>query len=219
MNVIVVGCGRMGAELAYRLYQNRHEITVIDQVGEAFQNLPPDFRGRMLEGDVLSSDMLHRAGLGTAQALAAVTSADTINAVVGHVARTVYHIRNVVVRNFDPRYRPMHEAFGLQIVSSSSWGAQRMEEMLAPGALHTVFSAGNGEIEVYEMLVHAGWDGQSLHAALPIGQCLVISLTRAGRALQPTPDMMLRAGDILHLSADQAGIEAVRQRLVALGEK
>lgn len=219
MNVIVVGCGRMGAELAYRLYQNKHEITVIDQVGEAFQNLPPDFRGRMLEGDVLSSDMLHRTGIEAAQALAAVTSADTINAVIGHMARTVYHIQNVVVRNFDPRYRPMHEAFGLQIISSSSWGAQRIEEMLAPGALHAVFSAGNGEIEVYEMLVPPTWDGKPLQEVIPPGQCLVISLTRAGRAMQPVGDTVLRTGDILHLSSTQTGIEAVRQRIVALGEK
>lgn len=219
MNVVVVGCGRMGAELAYRLYQNKSQVTVVDQSGEAFLNLPYDFRGRMLEGDMLSSDMLSRAGLDSAQALAAVTSADTINAVIGHVARTVYHIPNVVVRNFDPRYRPMHEAFGLQIVSSSSWGAQRMEEMLAPGALRTVFSAGNGEIEVYEMLVQQAWDGRALRDLVPGGQCMIVSLTRAGRATQPAADTPLRMGDILHLSATQTGIEAVRQRLAAQGEK
>ena len=60
MNVVVVGCGRMGAELAYRLYQNKSQVTVVDQSGEAFLNLPYDFRGRMLEGDMLSSDMLSR---------------------------------------------------------------------------------------------------------------------------------------------------------------
>lgn len=47
MNVVVVGCGRMGAELAYRLYQNKSQVTVVDQSGEAFLNLPYDFRGRM----------------------------------------------------------------------------------------------------------------------------------------------------------------------------
>ncbi len=215
MNVVVVGCGRMGAELAYRLFRNKSQVTVVDQSGDAFLNLPPDFRGRMLEGDVLSSDMLNRAGLDGADALAAVTSSDTINAVIGHVARTVYHIPNVVVRNFDPRYRPMHEAFGLQIVSSSSWGAQRMEEMLAPGALRTVFSAGNGEIEVYEMLIQQSWEGRVVQDIVPPGQCMVVSLTRAGRAMQPTPDTPMAAGDILHLSASQTGIEAVRQRLAA----
>ena len=46
MNVIVVGCGRVGSELAYRLHQRGHQVTVIDQEASAFNNLPPDFRGR-----------------------------------------------------------------------------------------------------------------------------------------------------------------------------
>jgi hypothetical protein len=46
------------------------------------------------------------------------------------VARTVYNVANVVVRNYDPRWRPLHEAFGLQMVSSTAWGAQRIEELL-----------------------------------------------------------------------------------------
>ena len=49
MNVIIVGCGRVGAELAYRLFTNGHRVCVIDRSQEAFKDLPPDFRGRTLE--------------------------------------------------------------------------------------------------------------------------------------------------------------------------
>ena len=77
--------------------------------------------------------MLHRAGIEQADGLAAVTSSDSVNAVVGHVARTVYRVPNVVTRNYDPRWRPLHEAFGLQMVSSATWGAQRLEELLEHG--------------------------------------------------------------------------------------
>ena len=209
----------MGAELAARLFEKGYAVTVVDQDPLAFQNLPSNFRGRMLEGDVLTSDMMYRMGIGQATAVAAVTSSDALNAVVGHVASSVYKVPHVVVRNYEPRWRSMHEAFGLQVVSSSSWGAQRIEEMLAPGALHAVFSAGNGEIEVYEMLVPPTWDGKTLQEVIPPGQCLVIALTRAGRAMQPVGDTVLRTADILHLSSTQTGIEAVRQRIVALGEK
>jgi trk system potassium uptake protein len=50
MNMIVIGCGRVGAELAYRLYKKGHRVTVIDKVDSAFANLPPDFRGRTWKG-------------------------------------------------------------------------------------------------------------------------------------------------------------------------
>jgi trk system potassium uptake protein TrkA len=213
MNVIVVGCGRVGAELAYRLYQRGYQVTVVDQVASAFDSLPPDFRGRMLEGEVLAQDVLHRAGIEQADALAAVTSSDSLNAVVAHVARTVYHVPNVVVRNYDPRWRPLYEAFGLQVVSPASWGAQRIEELLYPAHAHTVFSAGNGEVEIYEVAVPESWHSRSLHDLLTEGQCVAVALTRAGRAMLPSSGTRLEAGDVLHVSATLEGIEALQSRL------
>ena len=105
-------------------------MAVIDQVGSSFANLDPDYRGRTIEGEVLSQDVLTRAGIEEADGLTAVTNSDSVNAVVGHIAREVYKVANVVVRNYDPRWLPMYEAFGLQVVSSTAWGAQRIEELL-----------------------------------------------------------------------------------------
>src|SRR5512137_2988681 len=121
MNVIVVGCGRVGSTLAYNLFKAGHQVTVVDQEAEAFYNLPADFIGRMVEGDVLARDVLHRAGIEQAEGLAAVTSSDSVNAVVAHVAHIQYRIPHVVTRNYDPRWRALLEAFNLQLVSSASW--------------------------------------------------------------------------------------------------
>ena len=215
MNIIVVGCGRVGSELAYRLFQKGHQVAVIDQVSSAFDNLPSDFRGRAIEGEVLAQDVLRRAGIEEADALAAVTNSDSLNAVVAHVARAVYHVRQVVVRNYHPHWRPLLEAFGLQVVSSTSWGAQRLEELLCHAYARSVFSAGNGEVEIYELAVPEDCQGRSLQELLPADQCLAVALTRAGRATLPSPEVRLETGDVLHLSATLAGIEALRQRLHA----
>jgi trk system potassium uptake protein TrkA len=213
MNVIVVGCGRVGSELAYRLFQKGHQVTVVDSSSSAFDNLPADFRGRTVEGEVLHQDVWRRAGIERADALAAVTNSDALNVVVGHLAQAVHHLPNVVTRNYDPRRRGIHEAFGLQVVSSSSWGAQRIEEMLHESALRTVFSAGNGEVEVYEFSVDRSWHGHPLSELLPDRPCSVVALTRAGQASIPAPDTLLEAGDILHVSATQETIAALGPRL------
>src|SRR3990170_8733837 len=114
MKYIVVGCGRVGAELANRLNRQGHEVTVIDQAEESFHNLAADFQGRTVEGEVLNQHVLRRAGIEEADGLAAVTTSDSLNAVVAHAARAIFHVPNVVARNYDPRRRPLFEAFGLQ---------------------------------------------------------------------------------------------------------
>lgn len=213
MKVIVIGSGRLGAKLAYRMFKRGDEVSVVDRIGQAFDNLPPDFRGQTLEAEILNEDVLRRAGIEGANGLAAVTNSDTINAVVAHVAKTVYHVPHVVARNYDPRFLQLHESFGLQVVSSSSWGAQRIEELLSHPFVHTIFSAGNGEVEVYEFSVPDAWHGQPLQQLLSEGSCVAVALTRAGQARIPAPDTHLEAGDIIHLSSTLDGIQTLRKRL------
>jgi len=113
MNFIVVGCGRVGAELCYHLFKRGHRVVVVDIDKQSFNRLHPDFRGRTLEGEGLAEGVLERAGIREADGLAAVTNSDTMNAVVAHAARTIYNIPNVVARNYDPNLRAVIEAFGL----------------------------------------------------------------------------------------------------------
>ncbi len=215
MKIIVVGCGRVGAELAYRLFQKNHKVTVIDQTAAAFTNLPNDFNGLTIEGEATNQNVLHRAGIENADGLAAVTKSDPLNAVVSHIARTVFGINNVVVRNYDPKLRVILEAFNLQLVGSSSWGAQRLEELIAHVELRAVFSAGNGEVEIYEFSVPSAWDGHKLSELLPAVNCAPVSLTRAGTAMLPTWDEVVHSNDIILVSATFDSIEAVRKQLQA----
>jgi trk system potassium uptake protein len=212
MNYIVIGCGRVGAELAYRLFLNGDHVTVVDPDAANFGNLNPDFRGRTLEGDVLNREVLLRAGIQTTDGLAAVTASDAVNAVLAQVSRSIYSISNVVVRNYEPRWRPLQEAFGVQVVSPSSWGAQRIEELLTHG-IRTVFSAGNAEVEVYEFNVPEEWSGHRLEELLAPDQCQPVAITRAGRAMLPTCESMLQAGDVVNVSATYEGIQIVRRKL------
>ncbi len=218
MHVIIVGCGRLGVELATRLYNLKHDITVVDAVALSFNNLPPDFQGRTIEGDALSRDVLHRAGIEKADALAAVTNQDPLNVVVAHVAREIYHVPNVVVRNYDPHARPLLEAFGVRLVSSTSWGAERIVEVLNQDEIHAVFSTGNGEIGIYEFKVPDAWDGKRLaNLSLP-GSTIPVAVSRDGKSIYPDPEIPMESGDIIYFSATLDGFEALRSYLLTLRE-
>jgi len=214
MRFVVFGCGRVGSELAYRLYQNGHEVVVVDQTREAFNRLPADFRGRTVDGDLLSEDVMMRADIAHADGLAAVTSSDAVNMVIAHAARTIYGLSNVVVRNYDPALRPVLEVFALQSVSSTSWGTQRIEEILTNSAVRTVFSAGNGEVEIYEIRVTRLWAGKTIQDLLRgIPDCLPVAVTRHGHSLLPENGQVLEENDLLAVSASAQGCKALCERV------
>lgn len=213
MKLVVIGCGRVGAELAHRLYLNGHQVVVVDRDESAFHNLPLDFKGRLVEGHVLNYDVLKRAGLYEADGLAVVTDSDTINAVIAHIAREEFKVPNIIVRNYNTRWRPMLEMFGLQVVSSASWGAQRIEELLYRQQTRTVYSAGNGEVELYEFVVGEEWEDHPLSDLVPQEGTVVAALTRAGRAILPSREILLKAGDILLVSATLEGSQALHERI------
>lgn len=133
MYIIIIGCGRVGSDLAWRLSRQGHDVTVIDYVGSSFKHLDPEYRGRTIEAEPLAEGVLAKAGIEQADALAAVTNSDTTNAVVAHVARVIYHVPTVVSRNYDPRWLPLHVAMGLEVVSTTLWGSQRMEVLVTSG--------------------------------------------------------------------------------------
>lgn len=213
MHVIVVGCGRMGADLAQRLFEKGHAVAVLDQDGRAFENLPVAFRGRTIEGEVLDRDVLERAGIGDAEGLAAVTSSDSVNAVVAHVARTAYRVANVVVRNYDPRLAPLQEAIGVQAISSTRWGARRFVELLSETTAHSVFSAGAGEVHLYEFVVPRGWSGRAVSDLVAGTGGRVVALTRAGTARLPDDEEPVETGDVLHVGCTVSGVRILDARL------
>jgi trk system potassium uptake protein TrkA len=214
MNFIVLGCGRVGAELCYRLYKSGHQVVVVDSNRQAFNRLHPDFRGRTLEGEGLAESVLERAGIREADGLAAVTNSDTLNAVAAHIARAFYDVPNVVARNYDPNLRSIIEAFGLQTVGSTYWGAQRVEELLMNPLQKVVYSPGNGEVEVYEVLIPEEWNNRTLGELLDqLKGCYPVALSRAGRAFLPEADTKLHEGDLLNVSSTFEGMGALTARL------
>jgi trk system potassium uptake protein TrkA len=213
MRVIVVGCGRVGSTLASQLDKKKYQVTVIDKEASAFDNLPVDFQGRMIVGDVLARGVLHRAEIEDADALAAVTNSDTLNALIAHIARTEYRVSKVVARNYDPRQRSIQEAFDIPVISSASWGAERIEDMLSDAPLHAIFSDANANIVIYQLEVPENWHGRTIEALLPPDRSQVLSWTRAGQPLHISDKQSLETGDLVYLSADQDEIQTLRGRL------
>jgi trk system potassium uptake protein TrkA len=212
MNIIVVGCGRVGVELALALDQN-HNVSIIDRNSLAFDKLGLHFSGRTIQGHAMDRTTLERAGIEQAQALAAVTSSDNVNAIVSRIARQIYHVTRVVARLYNPRRAAVYEKLNLQTVSSSSWGAHRIEQLLVHPGMQNVSSAGNGEVQIYELTVPAEWSGRKIFELVPMEYAVPVSIARNGKGFLPRLEYLLEPQDILQVSSTPEGVKIMRERI------
>lgn len=116
MNVVVMGCGRVGARVASILDHSGHDVTVIDTNSGAFKRLSPEFKGDTVIGTGIDEDVLRTAGIETAQAFVAVTNGDNRNIMAGQVARAIFGVPEVIVRIYDPVREDTYRRLGLTTV-------------------------------------------------------------------------------------------------------
>lgn len=128
--VIILGCGRVGAELARLLDADGHDVTIIDTNVETFQRLSPGFRGIVLAGDGLDDDMLERAGVAQADAFIALTDGDNHNIMASEMAKHIFHVPIVVSQIKDPLRGEAFDTLGIESVSPTLLGADRILEVM-----------------------------------------------------------------------------------------
>ena len=133
MHVVVVGCGRVGSELALSLERSGHSVAVIDKNADAFRKrLPEDFSGQKVVGFGFDRDHLIEAGIERAGAVAAVTSGDNSNILTARIARENFAIDRVVARIYDPRRALIYQRLGISTVATVSWTTDQVMRRLLP---------------------------------------------------------------------------------------
>ena len=130
MNIVVMGCGRVGAQLASLLDAEGHKVTVLDIDAHSFRRLPPSFGGTALVGDGTSEDVLKKAGIEEADAFVAVTQGDNRNVMAAQIAKHIFNVPRVTCRIYDPLRRDIYEALGLEAISPTTVFAQMLKDKL-----------------------------------------------------------------------------------------
>ncbi|PKN66028.1 MAG: potassium transporter TrkA [Deltaproteobacteria bacterium HGW-Deltaproteobacteria-15] len=121
--IVIVGCGRVGSDLANRLSLEGHAVVVIDRDESAFGALSPDFSGFRIEGDASHLSVLKEAKLPQADVLIATTHEDNVNLMVAQVARKIFRVPQVSARVFDPRREQVYARLGIETVCPTSLAA------------------------------------------------------------------------------------------------
>jgi len=86
MKALVIGCGRVGSNVALQLAEEGWEVTAVDEKEEALTRLGENWRGGFVLGHGMDVDVLREAGIEDADAVVVATNGDNTNLVVAQVA-------------------------------------------------------------------------------------------------------------------------------------
>jgi trk system potassium uptake protein len=213
MRCVIVGCGRAGSRLAQVLSTQGHRVTVVDEDVQALARVTAlaeskDAGNALCTGGSISCvrgfgfdrKTLVEAGIEQADGLAAVTGVDEVNVVVARLARRIFHVPRVVARVYEPRKAEVYRRLGITTISPLAWGVDRMAEALVHAELAPVLSIGSGEVNVVVLEAPLLLEGRTVQAINLPHEIQVTALRRNGRALLPSLDTVVHAGDLLYVA-------------------
>ncbi|HEX79161.1 MAG TPA: TrkA family potassium uptake protein [Dehalococcoidia bacterium] len=130
MKVVIMGCGRVGAQLAAMLDKEGHQVTTLDIDAYSFRRLPPEFGGSAIIGNGVDEETLKKVGIEEADAFVAVTQGDNRNVMASQIAKHKFKVPRVICRIYDPLRSDIYSLLGLEAISPTTVFAQMLKEKL-----------------------------------------------------------------------------------------
>ena len=213
MHVVVVGCGRVGSELAVALTDRGESVAIIDKSPTAFRRLPPQWPGRTVVGYGFDRDHLEQAGIREAGALAAVTSGDNSNILTARIARETYQVPSVVARIYDPRRAVIYQRVGIPTVATVTWTTDQVLRRLFPEVSTAEWIDASGQLVLLERTLPPIWAARRLAQLQDGGRVTLVAVTRGGVPRLDVADMVGQEGDLLHLMVRKEAVDELEERL------
>lgn len=196
MYIIIIGCGRVGSQLANTLSLEGHNVVVIDKNAHSFKRLGTDFNGSTLLGNGYDEELLREAGIEKADAVAVVTNGDNTNVVATQVARKIFHIPIVVTRIYDPKRAKLYRELGLDIISGTTVISEMIKWKITKGYF-THLLTGTGKIKLIEFKIDKDMTNLTLDEIETKEQGKVLTVIRDEEILVVKKEMILMEKDIL----------------------
>jgi trk system potassium uptake protein TrkA len=209
MYIVIIGCGRVGSQLASLLAQEKHDIVVIDKDVNAFKNLGTAFNGVKLQGYGYDEEVLQKARIERCDAFAAVTDLDNANIMACEVASKLYKVPRVVARVYNPGSISTFQELGLDYVFGTNVVAQTIMDKIVEG--HGRHLSIRGDVEVIEFIAGPKIEHKRLIDIQIPNEFRICLVTRQGKSFIPWRETLLRDGDNLLAVVKSSAYYRVKQ--------
>ena len=206
MRIIVVGCGRVGKQLAEVLDTPENEVTIIDVDPAALAKLSSEFQGKRVVGHGYDEDVLEQAGIKDCDALAAVTSLDNVNLMSSEVARRLYAVPHVLTRLINPEHIQLYQQLGLDYICDTELVAESMAAKVRARRAHHLETFGEYEVLTFTLQAPGVMHVRDLEA---LGEIHVALFEHDEEQFLATHGMFLHDGDTVVAVAHESALPAL----------
>jgi len=211
MYVIIVGCGRVGSELAKLLSDEGHNVVVIDKNQASFERLGGTFNGLTLTGNGFDLGLLKQAGIEKADAFCAVTNGDNTNLTSAQVAKKIFKVPKVIARVYDPQRAHIYAALGLDIISGTILFAAMLRDKIIESRFSS-YLIETKELGVIEIEVKNQLLGKTIQDINIPGEFLVVAIRRMQGVIIPEPQTVLKEKDVLMAAVKVASLKKIKEK-------
>jgi len=193
MYVVIMGCGRLGAQLAELLSLKEHDVVLIDQSPSAFEKLGSGFNGLTVVGTGIDIDVQKKAGVDRCDAFAALSSDDNTNIMAAQVAKEIFAVPKVIARIFDPKREFAYHQLGLESICPTNLGAEIVQNYLESDRMCCRHSY--GDVDVIEFAAPKAMAGKQASAVEVPGAVRLVGICRGEGQQIIGADTVIGEGD------------------------
>jgi len=197
MYVIVVGCGKVGSNLAKELADEGHDIVIIDNDPEKFRQLGTGFNGKTVVGVPVDEDILRKAGIEKADAVAAVTPDENMNVMVSQIAKEVFKVPRVIPRVYDPDRDLIFQQLGLNTMCITSLAVARVKSILTQKSGDIWNTFGHKNVSFKYVTPDNKFIGNMVKNIGTAGKFLIFGIVRDDDFFLAYPELKIEKSDTL----------------------
>src|SRR4030042_6769787 len=196
MYIIVVGCGKVGSNLAKELSMNNHDVVVIDSDPEKFTQLGSGFNGKTILGIPIDEEILLQAGIEKADAVAAVSPDENINIMVCQIAKEIYNVPSVIPRVYDPDRDIFFQELGLNTMCLTTLAVAHVKKILEQKSGDIWHTFGNKNI-TFRYIKPDDKSIGKLIKDIPVTNYLIFAVIKEEEFVLASPNYKVNKDDML----------------------
>ncbi len=194
MQIIVIGCGKVGSSLARELVNSGNDVVIIENDKRLLQNAE-DVDCMKINGVPIDKDILKSAGIAQADAVCAVTQDDNMNIMTSQVAKEIFNVKKVITRIFNPRSKVLFEEFGLDTICSTTLTVNAILRSLEEEKVEEVHRVFCTDITYSEIDLENQYIGMTIGEFSQIANKHVAGLIRKGKMILTLPGFRIERDD------------------------